>query len=224
MNECLVFAENHDLEGGRLRPTPAPLLLNLFDRLLFLPISVISSLEEAMDDSLLPPLTRVAVVGAGALGLARESPSSAEPFQGPTRSSLKPCLALPLPLPPEIHQLIAAGVDRSKIVAYEARKEVGGLWFALSAFAPVESHGADWSTLLPSSLSSRTFEPEAGECEVRFSASGLAVPATKPERKGETLPPTALYETLRTNLPKTVCVCSVSLTPHLPHPSPLSLS
>ena len=46
----------------------------------------------------LPPLTRVAVLGAGALGLA------------------------------SLGQLVDGGVAQEQIVAFEAREDVGGLW------------------------------------------------------------------------------------------------
>lgn len=81
-----------------------------------------------MDDSLLPPLTRVAVIGAGALGLTRASPSPSPGAQPQCRDDRAD---RPAPAPPflaEIRQLIDAGVDRSQIVGYEARKEVGGTW------------------------------------------------------------------------------------------------
>lgn len=55
------------------------------------------TLSESSPTSL-PPLSRVAVIGAGALGLA------------------------------SIGQLIAGGVLREDIVVFEAREDVGGLW------------------------------------------------------------------------------------------------
>lgn len=55
------------------------------------------TLSESTSTSL-PPLSRVAVIGAGALGLA------------------------------SICQLVEGGVAREQIVAYEAREDVGGLW------------------------------------------------------------------------------------------------
>lgn len=148
-----------------------------------------------------------------------------EPSQGPTRSLLKPCLALPLPLPPEIHQLIAAGVDRSKVVAYEARKEVGGLWFVLSAFAPVESQRAE---LTGQPSSPPLFPPGRLSLRRESARSGLVRlgwPFLRPSPRGRTRHSLRRPYTRRfgPTCPR-LCACSVPLTPHLPHPSPLSLS